>query len=258
MTFMLSRSTPSTTAQSTTTPSTTPFDLLREKREELSLPDPAEVSVQGRQQLVKGVAIGAVLLGVSLGVGLLVFLRSMMVTSAIQPLGTVEAEVQLFESQLTAGKAKLKGVTKANEDLVKGLIAVRSGSAVLRDLQTRVPEGIQLTAATEEGDGYQLKGVARDPRAFARINALQLQLKRSPLLDPNGVTMVKASRGEPSNTNQAAAAGGSSAAPGPVNFEIKVKFRPPISAAAEKQILNQLGAEGLERRFDLLQKEGLL
>jgi type IV pilus assembly protein PilN len=206
--------------------------------------------------LVKGVAIGAVLLGVSLGVGLLVFLRSMMVTSAIERLGTVEAEVQLFETQLTASKAKLKGVTKVNEDLVKGLIAVRSGSAVLRDLQTRVPEGIQLTTATEEGDGYQLKGVSRDPQAFARINALQLQLKRSPLVDPNGVTMVKASRGEGGNTNQAA--GASAAGPGPVSFEIKVKFRPPISPAAEKQILNQLGAEGLERRFDLLQKEGLL
>jgi hypothetical protein len=44
----------------------------------------------------------------------------------------------------------------------------------------------------------------------------------------------------------------------PVNFEIKVNFRPPISPLAEKQILTQLGSEGLVRRLDLLQKEGLL
>jgi type IV pilus assembly protein PilN len=239
----------------TSTPSTTPFDLLREKREELNLPDPVAVSVQGRQRLVQGVAIGAALIGISLGVTAVVFLRSMVVRAAIERLSTVEAEVQLYETQLTAAKAKLKGIDKANADLVKGLIAVRSGSAVLRDLQTRVPEGIQLTAATEEGSGYRLKGTSRDPQAFARINAFQLQLKRSPLVDPNGVTMVKASRGADAATPGQAAQG---AAVGPVNFEIVVNFRPPISPAAEKQILSQLGAEGLVRRLDLLQKEGLL
>ena len=143
-----------------------------------------------------------------------------------------------------AARGKLKRVDKANADLVKGLIAVRSGSALMRDLQLRVPAGVQLTAATEEGAGYRLKGVSRDPQAFARINAFQLQLKRSPLLDPNGVTLVKASRGV--------------AGSGPVSFELLVTFRPPISPLAEKQILTQLGAEGLVRRLDLLQREGLL
>jgi type IV pilus assembly protein PilN len=239
----------------TVTPSTTPFDLLREKREELNLPDPVAVSVQGRQRLVQGVLIGAALIGISLGVTALVFLRAMMVRAAVDRLGTVEAEVQLFETQLTAAKTKLKGVDQANGGLVKGLIAVRSGSAVLRDLQTRVPEGIQLTAATEEGSGYRLKGSSRDPQAFARINAFQLQLKRSPLVLSSGVTLVKASRGADGAKPGQVTPG---AAVGPVTFEIVVPFRPPISPAAEKQILSQLGAEGLVRRLDLLQKEGLL
>ena len=239
----------------TSTPGTTPFDFLREKREELSLPDPVSVSVQGRQRLVQGVAIGAALIGVSLGVTALVFVRLMMVSAAIDRLSMVEAEVQLFETQLTAAKTKLNGVDKANGDLVKGLIAVRSGSAVLRDLQSRVPEGIQLTTATEEGSGYRLKGISRDPQAFARINIFQLQLKRSPLLDPNGVTLVKAARGAEAASPASAT---TEAAVAPVNFEMVVAFRPPISPAAEKQILRQLGAEGLVRRFDLLQKEGLL
>jgi type IV pilus assembly protein PilN len=228
----------------TTTPTISQFDLLREKRQELNLPEPVAVAVQGRQQLVKGVAIGAALIGLSLGMALLVVLRALMVSAAVDRLGTVEAEVQLFETQLMAARGKLKGVEKANADQVKGLIAVRSGSALMRDLQLRVPAGVQLTAATEEGSGYRLKGVSGDPQAFARINALQLQLKRSPLLDPNGVTIVKASRG--------------AAGSGPVSFELLVIFRPPISPMAEKQILTQLGAEGLVRRMNLLQREGLL
>ena len=235
------------------TPMASQLDLLREKRQELNLPEPAEASIQGRRWLLQGVVIGAALVGVSLGVAVLVFLRALIVSSAIEALDTVEAEVQLFETQLNASRAKLNGVTKANQDLVKGLLAVRSGSAVLRDLQMRVPEGIQLTSAAEEGSGYRLKGLSRDPQAFARINALQLQLKRSPLLDPNSITLVKASReAAVASTTQA------QSVVAPVNFEIQVNFRPAITPLAEKQILTQLGSDGLVRRLDLLQKEGLL
>ena len=235
------------------TPLASQFDLLREKRQELNLPEPAEASIQGRRLLLQGVVIGAALVGVSLGVAVLVFLRALMVSSAIEALDTVEAEVHLFETQLNASRAKLNGVTKANQDLVKGLLAVRSGSAVLLDLQMRVPEEIQLTSAAEEGSGYRLKGLSRDPQAFARINALQLQLKRSPLLDPNSITLVKASReAAVASTPQA------QSVVAPVNFEIQVNFRPAISPRAEKQILTQLGSEGLVRRLDLLQREGLL
>ena len=228
---------------------TTQFDLLREKRQELNLLDPVQLAAQGRQRLVQGVAIGTALIGISLGAVVLVFLRALMVSAEVDRLGTVEAEVQLFETQLAATRSKLKGVQKANADLVKGLIAVRSGSALMRDLQLRVPAGVQLTAATQEGNGYRLKGVSRDPQAFARINAFQLQLKRSPLVDPNAVTLVKASR---------AAAEANASGSGPVSFELLVNFRPPISPLAEKQILTQLGAEGLVRRLNLLQQEGLL
>jgi type IV pilus assembly protein PilN len=235
----------------TTTSTTSQFDLLREKRQELNLPEPVAVATQGRQRLVQGVAIGAALIGLSLGVAVLVLLRALMVSAAVDRLGTVEAEVQLFETQLTSARGKLKGVENANADLVKGLIAVRSGSALMRDLQLRVPAGVQLTAATEEGNGYRLKGVSRDPQAFARINAFQLQLKRSPLLDPNGVTLVKASRGAVETKSFAAGSG-------PVSFELLVNFRPPISPPAEKQILTRLGADGLVRRLNLLQQEGLL
>jgi type IV pilus assembly protein PilN len=233
----------------TSRPLTTDFDLLREKRQELNLPEPVQVAVQGRQLLARGAAIGAALIGISLGAVVLVWLRALMVSAAVDRLGTVDAEVQLFETQLTAARGKLKRVDKANADLVKGLIAVRSGSALMRDLQLRVPAGVQLTAATEEGAGYRLKGVSRDPQA--RINAFQLQLKRSPLLDPNGVTLVKASRGAVETKSFAAGSG-------PVSFELLVNVRPPISPPAEKRILTQLGAEGLVRRLDLLQREGLL
>ena len=223
------------------------FDLLREKRQELNLPEPAEASIQGRRWLVQGVVIGAALVGVSLVVAVLVFLRALMVSSAIEGLGTVEAEVQLFETQLNASRTKLNGVTKANQDLVKGLLSVRSGSAVLRDLQMRVPEGIHLTSAAEEGTGYRLKGLSRDPQAFARINALQLQMAYSPMFQPDSVKVLKVSR----------EGGTAGVVPGQVSFELSSGFK-PLDPRAQLKQLQRLGATGMARRLEILQAAGVL
>jgi type IV pilus assembly protein PilN len=238
---------------------TTPFDLLREKRAELGLPEPAVASQRSRQSLVRGLAIGSVLLGVSLGVWLLLLLRSAMVQSQLDQLATVEAEVEQFQARLNRERASLRQWQGVNTSLVQGLVKVRSGSALMRDLQLRAPQGVQFTELQEVARGVDqpsrltLKGLASDPQPFARINALQLDLRRSPLVDPQGVRLNKAAREEARNqqANQPAVLQ-------PVAFELGVDLRPPLAPAAERLILEQLGATGMARRLTLLQKEGLL
>jgi type IV pilus assembly protein PilN len=238
---------------------TTPFDLLREKRAELGLPEPAVASQRSRQSLVRGLAIGSVLLGVSLGVWLLLLLRSAMVQSQLDQLATVEAEVEQFQARLNRERASLRQWQQVNTSLVQGLVKVRSGSALMRDLQLRAPQGVQFTELQEVARGVDqpsrltLKGLASDPQPFARINALQLDLRRSPLVDPQGVRLNKAAREEARNqqANQPAVLQ-------PVAFELGVDLRPPLAPAAERLILEQLGATGMARRLTLLQKEGLL
>jgi type IV pilus assembly protein PilN len=238
---------------------TTPFDLLREKRAELGLPEPAVASQRSRQSLVRGLAIGSVLLGVSLGVWLLLLLRSAMVQSQLEQLATVEAEVEQFQARLSRERSTLRQWQGVNTDLVQGLVKVRSGSALMRDLQLRAPQGVQFTELQEVARGVDqpsrltLKGLASDPQPFARINALQLDLRRSPLVDPQGVRLNKAGREEARNqqANQPAVLQ-------PVAFELGVDLRPPLAPAAERLILEQLGATGMARRLTLLQKEGLL
>ena len=230
----------------------TPYDLLREKRQALGLPEPAEDARQTRDILLKGSAIGAALLGLALGMAGLVMLRRGMLTVEIDSIASVEAEVERFETRLRAEQARLGTVQAANQALVQGLLSVRSGSALLRDLQLRIPRGVQLTEVKHQdgGQGLLLKGVAVGRQPFALINALQLELKRSPLLEPNSISLTKASRGKADA--QPAGSGRD------VDFEITTRFRPPIQPLGEKQILEQLGADGLARRLDLLQREGLL
>ena len=242
-----------------TTTTSTPFDLLREKREELGLPEPAAASQRSRQSLLRGVVIGSSLLGVSLGVWALLLLRSAMVQSQLDQLATVEAEVEQYQSRLNRERGALSQLQEVNTSLVQGLVKVRSGSALMRDLQLRAPQGVQFTELQEVARGVDqpsrltLKGLASDPQPFARINALQLDLRRSPLIDPQGVRLSKAGREEASNqpANQPSA-------PQPVVFELGVDLRPPLAAAAERLILEQLGASGMVRRLTLLQREGLL
>jgi type IV pilus assembly protein PilN len=230
---------------------TTPFDLLRDKREALGLPDPYEARQATRQTLLKGVAIGSGLFGLALGISALLFLRGLFLRAEVDRLAPVQAEAQQLQDRLSGNNAKLKQVQEVNRKLAEGLIGTRSSSALMRDLQLRVPEGVQLTDAQQQEQNMVLKGVANDPQAFVRINALQLDLKRSPLVDSaKGVTLLKASR-DRSNAN--------STLPAPaVAFELRFSFREGLPPASEKLILEQLGAEGLSSRLALLQKEGLL
>ncbi|MFM7287081.1 MAG: hypothetical protein ACKO02_09705, partial [Cyanobium sp.] len=155
----------------------TPFDLLREKRQVLGLLEPVEEARQTRESLLKGAVIGSALVGLALGLAGLVLLRSGMLTAEIDNLSSVEADVKTFESRLKAGQARLGSVKAANQALVQGLLSVRSGSAVLRDLQLRMPRGIQLKEVkqAEGGRALQLKGLAVGRQPFALINALQLE-----------------------------------------------------------------------------------
>jgi type IV pilus assembly protein PilN len=230
----------------------TPFDLLREKRQALGLPEPVEDARQSREILLKGAAIGAALFGLALGMAGLVLLRRGMVTTEIDSIAAVEADVERFETRLRADQERLGTLQAANQALVQGLLSVRSGSALLRDLQLRVPRGVQLTEVKEQagGKGLQIKGVAVGRQPFGLINALQLELKRSPLFDPNRVSLRRASRAEASNQQAAGSRD--------VSFELTVEFRPAINPLAEQKILAELGATGLAQRLALLQREELL
>jgi type IV pilus assembly protein PilN len=230
----------------------TPFDLLREKRRALGLPEPAEDARRIRQTLVSGAVIGAVLVGLALGMAALVVLRRQMVNTDIATIASVEAEVADFESRLRAEQERLAPVKAVNQALVQGLLDVRSGSALLRDLQRRVPRGVQLTEVKHQdgGKGLLIKGLAVGRQPFALINALQLELKRSPLLDPTSVSLRKAEREQPDTQRPGSGRD--------VTFELNAQFRPSINPLAEKQILEELGATGLAERLALLQRQELL
>lgn len=231
-----------------------PLDLLRERRKELGQESMVSALLDRRPLLLRGALIGAVVLGASLACTALVFLRYQYVKMQTAQLSRFEAESTQLQADMAASRTKLDQLTATNRSLTEGLTTLRTSSALLAELQLRTPEGVQLKSAEAEGDNLVLKGQALDPLAFARINALQLELARSPLLKSKGVTLVKLERVPaappvPGQTGPVPAAA--------VSFELSGPFA-TLAPARQLVVMRQLGSEGMARRLQLLQAEGLI
>jgi type IV pilus assembly protein PilN len=165
----------------------------------------------------------------------------------------VQAMADGLQARLQRQRRQLRLLQRGNQALADGLVAVRSGSALLEDLRRRTPVGVQITELRVEPTMLHLKGRAADPQAFARINALQLELQASPLFQPDGVELVKANRDGASDSAAAPVERGRQ----PVMFELSAAFaeRPVLLDGAQ---LRALGAEGMAQRRQMLQRAGVL
>ena len=229
------------------------LDLLRERRLELGLPAEPPRPPDARRLLLIGSAIGGAIVLSTIGVTLLLKLQGLLLEQELTRLAPVLGQVETLEAELAADKDNLEHKSKGNDQLVNGLVAVRSGSALMTDLAGRTPAELQLTSVVVGKDDLQLKGHTADPGAFERINAMVLRLKTSELIDPASVNLSRAIRTgtDPNQPKKGLESG-------LVEFELSAAFRPPPASTAQLKQLQELGAGGMARRLELLQREGLL
>ena len=157
--------------------------------------------------------------------------------------------IQAKEYQLLKGKYNsiikdLKSVYRVNNQIAQGIMGTHSGSALLLELQTKLPTTIQLTTIKSNGRDLTLEGKAIQPNGLSAINSLDIQLSDSFLMQDNSVFLSKASE---SSNNQKSY----------LNFTLNSKFSRPRS---ESLLANyeRLGSFGLFKRVNLLKQEGLI
>lgn len=230
------------------------FDLLRQRRLELGLPETPAATPDTSRLLLLGSLAGVGLVLLSLLIWLGFRFRLQQLESDLVQLQDVPAQVKTLKSQVQVSATRTAKLKASNKGLVEGLVAVRSGSALLTQLSLITPAGIQLTEATVAGDTLKLKGSAADPQAFRRINALQLQIAGSPLFVPTEAEVTKVSRDD---TKAAPPPTPGAAIPPSVKFEMAATFA-PVAKAARLDQLKRLGAEGMAQRLLVLRREGLL
>lgn len=226
-------------------------DLLREWRSEEGLADPG--SVDRMALLQRGSWIGGGLVGLGLLLGAAILWRQSLVEAEIRKLAPVATLSRQLEDRLEQERRRRLKLDQGNRRLAEGLVAVRSGSALLTDLQRRTPDGVQLQEVKVLAESLAIKGQAGDPGGLQRINALLLMLQASPFLEQREVTLRSASRVIADRPGDANAAGQTPR----LAFEIQAGFRERDSRR-EAALLQGLEARGMATRLQVLQREGLL
>jgi type IV pilus assembly protein PilN len=220
------------------------WDLLRQRRLERGLPPAAEPLQPARSLLVRGVALGGGVLAAVFGIWGGLLWRQAQLNQQLAGLRGIPVQVQALEGQALAQRRRLSTIQRSNEGLAKGLVAVSSGSALLAQLTQITPQGVQLTDVQVQAGSLKLKGVAADPQAFRRVNGLSLLLAESPLFQPKSVKVVKLSR----EASKPAA---------PVDWDLTAAFA-TLPASQQLRLLQSLGAEGLAKRLQILERAGVL
>jgi type IV pilus assembly protein PilN len=224
-----------------------PVDLLRQRRLEVGLPGDPPRTKPAWQLMLAGGLLGGALLLPALGVLLALGYWDSQVATQLEELNASPARVRALEEQLKGALAGTKTLETSNQGLTNGLVNVSSGSALVANLFQLVPSGVELKEVAVVGPVLSLKGGGKDPGAFERINALQLQLAYSPMFQRDSVKVLKVSR-------EGTKAG---LGPGQVSFELSSGFKQPDPLAQLKQ-LQRLGATGMARRLEILQAAGVL
>ena len=235
------------------------LDFLREKREKEGLPSMAEV-LPSRAALIRlGCLIGgSLLLGVFVLTGL-TWLQHEANKGNAQKVDETKRQIKSARQRSEELETSFNQVNRANRKRATDLATPRSSAALLSELQLRTPEKVQINSVQLSDMALQVKGVAVEPMAFARINALQLSLKQSPLLAKN-ISLVKAERRPAVSKPLPVGKAANPLAlftPTSVSFELNA----PLATLKPKQraaVLRVLGAEGMAGRLELLDREGLL
>jgi len=217
------------------------MDLFRQRRLQRGLPAESLPPTPAAPLLRRGIALGTLPLALVLVLTLAVQGRRWQLAAQGESLALVPAQRQGLEARLQRVRRQLRQLERSSEALARGIVAVQSGSALLTELQRVTPAGVQIASLQVQGDQLQLKGVAIDPAAFRRVNGLQLLLARSPLIQPDGVTVVKLSREKPTE---------------PLAWELSARFA-ALKPSQLESVLAALQADGLARRLQVLQRAGV-
>ena len=235
------------------------LDFLREKRESEGLPSMAQV-LPSRSALIR---LGS-LIGGSLLLGVLGLTGLIWATHEANKVNANKVYATKRELKRARDLAEQEGlrftqVNGANRKRAADLATLRSSAALLSELQLRTPEKVQIQSVQLSDMALQVKGVAIEPMAFSRINALQLSLKESPLLAKD-ITLTKVERVPEVIKLMPVKKGDTPLAkvtPTTVAFELNAPLA-TLQPDQKAAVLRVLGAEGMAGRLELLNREGLL
>ena len=219
-------------------------DLLRERRLELGRPHDSPPLMPKGPLLLQGALLGGAAVGLALvsvvGLGWIETGQQ----RELETLLPFERQVRSLEGQIKRNRSKVSSLKKDTLQIAEQLVAVPAGSPLLEQLRRVTPAGIQLEDVSVQNDLIKISGkaaVGTAPGPLERINALAITLARLPISQADGVKVLKLTRED----------GDSPVVNFSLDWGLDPKARPSI-----KQ-LEALGADGLAKRYQLLEQRGV-
>ena len=166
--------------------------------------------------------------------------RQQVLQAEVDALNPVEKRVGDAKARLRAMSSRRSSLEKQTQSIAEQLVAVRSGSALLEQLRQVTPQGVRLLSVNANPSQLRIEGESQGMDAFARINALDLNLEALSGMLADGTSIVKA---QADNEEW-------------IGFTIEAKLDPAMKPTPA--YLRGLGAEGLSRRLEILQVIGVL
>ena len=216
------------------------LDLLQQRRLELGLPLELQPAPPLLSLVLKGGIAGVALVMLILFTLLVLQHRQQLLQAEVDALHPVERRIGDAKAQLRAMASRRSSLEQQTQSIAEQLVVVRSGSALLEQLRQVTPQGVRLVSLNANPSKLLIKGESQGTDAFERINALDLNLEALPGMLRDGTTVLTAQADQQ----------------GRIAFSLEAKLDPAKKPTPAH--LRGLGAEGLARRLELLQGEGLL
>ena len=194
--------------------------------------------------LRQGSVIGGGVLGVVVLLLITVAVQWQMAVQRRSHLTPFALESDQLQQQVAKTAADLAAAEALNRAMAEAVAGVRSGSALLTELQQLAPDAIRFQLVTTKGDSLELEGDVLEPYAVQTLNAFQLRLDSSSFFDPDGFALERADRGSDEAISR-------------LTFRFSGSFASDAIRATRPR-LEELGTPGLAQRTARLEREGLL
>ena len=219
------------------------IDLLGPKRVELGLASTAPAFHSTKALLLKGGLLAGALFTVMVIVVVMVMRHEQSLQATFAQQQPVAQRVDQITQQLTTTRGRAKALNDDLVAIINRLVSIRSGSALMEQLQRVTPASVQLVSVSVSPRQIQINGVV-SPQPLRvgpleQLNAFALNLESLEGIPQEGARLQQAKRQDDTT----------------VDFDMLVEVDEFHRPSAEA--LSELGAEGLARRHRWLRSKGL-
>ena len=215
------------------------IDLLRKRRESNNLPDPYFIDT--RKYIKKGIYSGAVLISISLILGIPFIFRTKFLENQKDKLDIYIKEYDSLVENIDRESKQLKEIAKFNKNLRNSILNISSSSALFKELALIIPEDIQLLEFNSKGNSLFMKAKVSNKKYLGSLNSFLLNLDNSEFVEFDNIDL-KEIKSINSNIEDKG-----------YLFEISTNISTNYSLLNSNYLI-KLGSYGLFNRLNLLDK----